>query len=171
MSLIDPSKQSLTLWRFLALSGWGIVAVATVVFLLRKPDAGPGNPPAETVAEVTAARPVPANPGDKIMYKVPFSVIQVISPGQALVNDQLMGDKSPVFLLEGLPDGMVDDESWTGWVFEGGTYRYTSVNESVKTVRVVVVSSNQSPTNSKGTLGYASDIMLSWSSVSEPDSR
>jgi len=92
------------------------------------------------------------------MYKKEFKIVEILSPGKALAqeilvgdagNTHLLGDKA--YLLTGIPASLVDDDSWSGWVFDGDNFTYTTTEGSQKTIRSFTVSTNQNPSNVKVT--------------------
>ena len=100
----------------------------------------------------------PSDPGNNLMYKKEFKIVEILSPGKALAqeilvgdagNTHLLGDKA--YLLTGIPASLVDDDSWSGWVFDGDNFTYTTTEGSQKTIRSFTVSTNQNPSNVKVT--------------------
>jgi hypothetical protein len=110
-----------------------------------------GRVPEGSVPEIST----PQDPGDNKVSSAAFTIVQVISPGRALVqrnygvfsamvhglSDDGVGNANPdqVYLLAGVPATVVDGDTWKGEFFENGIYTYTTTDNGSKTVRSLVV--------------------------------
>jgi hypothetical protein len=131
-------------------------------------------------ANVTSAD-TPADPGNQVMYKKTFKIMQVISPGRALaqeirsLNGGVDSDLSEqIYLLTGIPRNVVDDETWGGWVFPGDIFSYTTAQNATKTVKSFIVSTNQDPKNVKVNSSYEmgnNAVILIQTPVAYPDTN
>lgn len=113
-----------------------------------------GIAPSSEVANVLRAEDdtIPSYPGDHPVQKRPFVVTQILSPGRVLARDP---SGTTIYLLTGVTKSLVDDDTWSGWVFEGEHFQYTSIQGTVRTVRTYIAATNNPPMAKNATVTAA----------------
>jgi TPR repeat protein len=113
----------------------------------------PKAPESAAVAPV-ADETTPTDPGKGPIQRFTLRIVQILSPGRALVSDRESGK---TYLLRGIPTSLVDDDNWTGWAYEGDHFQYTNVQGVVATVRTYITATNLPPQSKASILTAASN--------------